>query len=242
MIKNQLSMDLKRLLRDEFLLGAVGFILAMVLCMRFFLPAIQAELLSRSQWDLTPYYPLIASYLAASLGGVMVGMMSGMLLLETREQDALSAVMVSPLSASRLIVIESLAAYVLAFILILAQAWIVGVGLPSVGALVGIAAGCAAFAPLFMIALATFATNKLEAFALMKILGLFALAPVVAYFIPEPWQWGAAILPPYGAMKAWWNAASGHGPIGIWLASGLIVSALTYVGLLRRFTRVTQVR
>ena len=51
-------------------------------------------------------------------------------------------------------------------------------------------AACAGpFTALFLV---TFAENKVTGLALIKILNTVNMLPVLAYFVPEPWQWAAA--------------------------------------------------
>jgi fluoroquinolone transport system permease protein len=230
--------DLRRALRDQFLVGAMTFIVVISVAMRFALPALDLTLREGGGVSLVAYFPLMASYLAAATGGVMTGVIVGMLLLENREQDTISALMVSPLSLARLLVIEAGVAFVGAALVTLFQALVVGVGLPSLGPLVALSLAGALFAPLIMLAIATFATNKLEAFAILKLLSLLALGPAVAYFVDEPWQLLALVFPPYGVMKAWWIAATGAGAYWHWIALGVLVQLLWILLLARRFLRV----
>ena len=231
----QVQTDLRRLLRDEFLVGASLYIAAVMVGLRFGMPALDAALMERWSWNLDPYMPLIASYMAAALGGTLVGILGGLLLLEMREENTIAAILVAPWSVRRLLAAESAAAYGLGVGLILLQAYVAGVALPPMTLLLPIAMVFGLFAPIFMLTVATFASSKLEAFALLKIVSLLALAPAAAFFVPEPWQWGAAVFPPYGAMKAWWHAAAASGTVWPWLATGAVVQALWLLGLARRF-------
>ena len=232
--------DLRRMLRDQFLVGTLLFVVLLALGLRFILPAAEAALRLRSGLELGGYYPLVASYLATTMGAVMAGLVVGMLLLENREHDTISALRVSPMTVDRLLWIEGGLAFGLGALVTVVEASVVGVGLPSAAELTLLILVSSLFAPLMMLLLATFASNKLEAFALLKVLNLLAIGPLVAYFIPEPWQFLAAILPPYGVMKAWWVASAGGG-LGTywhWLATGLVVQAGALLWLRRRFLAV----
>ena len=67
--------------------------------------------------------------------------------------------------------------------------------------------------------------------ATAKILGaVIGLPPVVAYFIPEPWQYLAGVLPPYWVYKAYWEALDGNPGWWIHLLIGLFsLSALLWL-------------
>ena len=228
-----LRADGVRIIRDQFLIGMVVYILAVVVALRIALPYITARL--SPSVDLTAYYPLLASYFAVVLGAVLVGTISGMLLLETREERMLDALRVSPMPVGRMLMFEALSAFVTATVIILLMALILGIGLPSLGVVVVVSMGGAAFAPVVSVALATTARDKVEAFALMKIMGLVALVPVAAWFLPEPWQWAAIVSPPYAATKAWWIAEAGHSGWPLWLALAFVVNGALLAGLIRRF-------
>ena len=98
--------------------------------------------------------------------------------------------------------------------------------------------GGAAFAPVIAFFLAGFASNKVEAFAIMKILGLTGMLPIGAWFLPEPWQWVSGLYPPSLICKAWWVAEEGGALWPVWLlASGPVTGV--YLALSgRRFLRV----
>ncbi|MOA29983.1 Fluoroquinolones export permease protein [compost metagenome] len=78
-------------------------------------------------------------------------------------------------------------------------------------------------APCFALFLASFAANKVEGLALSKIGGLFIAGPIVAYFVPSPWQFIGAWIPTYWPAKLFFVIEA---------SSGFIVLAYFMVGLL----------
>jgi len=229
--------DLRRMIRDQFIVGLLVFVVAMSVGLRFALPALDELLQGRSGLVLSEYFPLFASYLATSTGAVMAGLILGILLIENREQDTLSALRVSPLPLGRLLMIEGIFAWTVSVVLTLVSVTITGIGLPALHELVLFALACSLFAPLIMLTIASFCANKLEAFALLKILNILVIGPMVAFFVPEPWQYFAAIFPPYGIMKAWWIACSGggFGDYWHWLLIGVVVQVAGLVWLRARY-------
>ncbi len=232
--------DLRRLVRDQFMVGAALFIVLISVAMRFALPAVATALREGGGFELEAYFPLFASYNAFAIGSVLTGLILGVLLLENREQGTISALRVSPLSIRRFLVIESVFAYVAAVPVILGTTLVVGIGLPSPGELLLFTLIAALFAPLMMLALATFASNKLEAFALLKVLNLLVVGPLAAYFVPAPWQYVALVFPPYSGMKAWWIATAGAGPYWHWVLICLLVQVACIAWLGRRFIKTAR--
>ena len=130
--------------------------------------------------------------------------------------------------------------FVSAMMLTVVQATIIGVALPPLPALIAVGLAAASGAPMFALLIAALANNKVQAFAYMKVFGLGPLLVTLAYFLPEPWQWSAAIYPPYFASKAYWVAEAGGGEWPLWILGGL-ASSVIWIGVLQRlFLRAAQ--
>ncbi len=89
-------------------------------------------------------------------------------------------------------------------------------------------------APIFAFLLTAFAGNKVQGFAVMKGMGTFMIGPMLAWFVPEPWQWLLGIFPTFWPVKAYWLAAAGE-PYLLTLAIGAVYALILTVFLLRRF-------
>ena len=90
------------------------------------------------------------------------------------------------------------------------------------GVLVPIAAVSALSAPILALVLAALAPNKVAGFALVKVLNVVNLLPVLAFFMPMPWQLLIGVLPAYWPMRALWWVADGESA-----ATVLAVGAVT---------------
>ncbi|HEV2123169.1 MAG TPA: hypothetical protein VGW38_10395, partial [Chloroflexota bacterium] len=101
-------------------------------------------------------------------------------------------------------------------------------------ALVSVAASAAAIAPLFALALAGIAGNKVEGLVLVKASNVFSVAPVIAYFLPQEWQWPFGLAPTFWPAKAYWSAIAGDALYLVYATTGIVYSALVGVLLLRR--------
>jgi fluoroquinolone transport system permease protein len=82
--------------------------------------------------------------------------------------------------------------------------------------------------------IATFAANKVEGLALMKVLSIFMLGPLAAYFVGSSWQLLFGLLPTYWPAKAFWVAGEG-GNFWPYVLAGLAYALLLISLLLRRF-------
>ncbi len=229
-----LKADGLRLMRDRFMQGLAGLILGMCGALRWGLPAITSELQKRWQFDLTPWHPLVAGHIAVVLPTVTVGILGGFILLESREDRVIKALLVVPVPLSTYLAVTSGVMALACAGLAIVHAMIIGLALPPWYALLGIAFATATAAPAKAFFQASFADNKVEAVAFSKIVSGTALIALGAYFIPEPWQWLAGIYPPYWAAKAYWVAQSGGITWPLWALGAPVASAFWLVILGRK--------
>jgi fluoroquinolone transport system permease protein len=99
--------------------------------------------------------------------------------------------------------------------------------------LIIVPSSAALLAPMYALSLGSIAHNKVQGFALVKAFGIIVVPCVYAYFVPEPWQNGFALLPHYWPLKAYWlfdagrtRAALLHALLGIW-SHGILLVLLT---------------
>jgi fluoroquinolone transport system permease protein len=230
-----LRADAIRLIRDRFLLGTALYLLGISVAMRWVIPWVARGVDSRWDLDLTPYYALIVSHVVIQLAPLLVGIIGAFLLLESREQRIIKALIVSPLRVSSYLLWLSGAMVCASTIIVAAEAPIIGVGLPPWPALMASGVTGSLAAPAFALGVAAFAANKTEAFAYLKIIGTVPLLASGAYFLAEPFQWIAAVYPPYLAVKAYWVAEAGGSGWPLWIAGGALTSSMWIVALQRSF-------
>lgn len=235
-----LEIDALRIVRDRFLISLLAYLLGVSAAMRWIIPSVARALMSRSGFDLEPVYPLLVSYFAVVLGSLAVGVVGGMLLLEIREDRTVRALLVSPLSLSAYVSGYSAVLALVAAVVTAGEAAVIGLGLPPWRALLPVALVGGLGAPAISLYLATFAGNKIEAFAQMKLVGTAGLVPIGAWLVPLPWQYVACVFPPFWAVKAWWLAESGSPGWAWWLAGGAVLSTVVLRALTRRFNAVSR--
>ena len=227
--------DILRLMRDRFLLGTAVYVAAMALAIRWLVPWLSAELLASRGLDITPWVPLGVSYFTIVNASVLTGIVGGLLLLEMREERAIKAILVAeipvwiPLATLGAVIFLTGAASTILLSVF------VGTGLPGWDAIIASAVIGAPTGVIFALILATAASNRVEAFAVLKVTSLLGLLPVGGFFVPEPAQYLVGLIPPYWACKVWWMSAAGAAGWG-WIAvPGLLLSVLWTAILFARF-------
>jgi fluoroquinolone transport system permease protein len=230
-----LTLDARRLARDRFLLGAAGYLVVCAVALRWLAPWLHSELLESTGVDIAPYFALGASYFIVVNASVLTGMIGGFLVIEAREEGVFAALRVAPPPPMLPLVTLLGVVLVSGILLTLVQAGLVGVGVPTWPATVAAAVVGAPMGVIMTLLFATLATNKVEAFAVMKVTSLLGLAPVAAYFLPEPAQYVAGVVPAYWACRIWWVAAAGGLDWGWMVVPALVSAAAWILVLLRRF-------
>ncbi|MBD3239570.1 MAG: hypothetical protein GF331_03220 [Chitinivibrionales bacterium] len=223
--------------RDPTLLLAICAPLLMVIVFRFGIPVITAALAEHAGFDLTPYYPLLSAFVLL-LQPMLLGMVSGFLMLDDRDEGVLSAIAITPLAHTGYLLYRMLVpvvASVAAVYVVLA-----GIGLASFSYVkvlpVAVMAGLEA--PLMALFLIAFAGNKVEGMALAKVGGFAVVLPVgVIALVPWPFELLAGVTPGYWVVKGFTAQFQGWLPYGASVAVGFIVHGLALAGLWRVYER-----
>lgn len=233
------AIDARNVARDPLLRWIVVLTPAFGLFVRLVVPQV-AGATPRFGFDLIPYYPLIMSFLPLVVAG-MIGTVVGFLLLDQRDDQTLTALLVTPLSLGdylryRFIVLLALSIAFSCVALPLA-------GLTGTTIWQTVVSSCVAapLAPVYALFLGSFAGNKVQGFALAKMMGVVLVPCIVAYSVAQPWQSLFGVVPHYWPLKVYWlfeaqeaRRALVHALIGLaWLG---VVSAW----LLRRLARVVR--
>ena len=235
-----LRADWLRMLRDRFLIGTTLYIVGISVLMRWLLPWIASGVAARWNFDLRPWFPLIVSHLVVQLAALIPGIVGGFLLLESREDRTVRALLVCPVPLRTYVTVIGLVMFAASTGLTIVEGALIGWGLPPWPALVGAGLAGAPAAPAMALFIAGLAENKVEAFAYMKFFGIAPLVATGAYFLPPPWQWLAAAYPPYWASKAYWVAEAGGNAWPLWVLGGLVASAIWVYLLWRMFQKAAR--
>ncbi|CAN5764211.1 multidrug ABC transporter permease [soil metagenome] len=227
--------DLKSVKRDPLLIYMLIIPPIMVVAVRLIVPRLTERLIASFDIDLIPYYPMLLSFFFVLQLPLLFGLMIGLLILDERDDDTLTALRVTPISMTGYALYRGGAAIILGTVYVIIALPLTGL-MPSAvrPALLPVAILSGIMAPMFGLILATFASNKVEGLALMKALGIFLLGPLAAYFIDSDWQVLLGILPTYWPAKAFWVASEG-GNFWPYVLAGLAYNLGLLAVLLRRF-------
>ena len=231
--------DLKLVWRDAMLIGVFVYVLLVAVLLRWGIPWLMRFLLAKYGFDLEPYLLLVVSYLVVTFGS-LPGILIGFVLLDERDEHTLDALMVTPLPFSQYLGYRIGGPMVFGFLVTVLVGTILDFAGLAFWRLVIIAALASPLGPLSALILGTFADNKVQGFAYMKLLSGWGIIPAAAWFVPEPWQYLAGLVPPYWALKAYWVAVTGEPGWWLYLALGLVANAAMLWWLARRFERVAR--
>lgn len=238
-----LKADARNVYRDSFLVYAFVLPVVMGVAGNLAIPPLTDALAARTGFDLTLYWPLITGYYMLLSVPVLMGTIVGFLLIDERDEHVLSAIQVTPVPLPAYLCYRVALPAVLSIVLSTLGWWLTGLSALPPGAMALAACGAAPLAPATMLFLAGWAANKIQAFALLKIISAFMLVPVAAYFVPTPWQYAVgAVFPPYWPMMAAWSWEAGQwgrglGGLGLSLVLNTGVTALLLRHYLRRAYR-----
>jgi fluoroquinolone transport system permease protein len=236
--------DVKVIRRDSFLLFMFSYTTFMALLLRLLLPRLNVTLAAngvlpneRFAVELSAFYPMIVAYVALYSGALAVGMIFGFMLLDEKDDQTLTAMLVTPVPLRQYALYRVGVAAALAFVIIWLMLLIIGQALLPFWQLLLCAAGAALTAPIIVLFFAIIAENKVQGFAYGKFGGIAGFTILLGWFVPEPLQWLFGLFPPFWVSKAFWLAHEGRGLWWVALFVGIVLQIGLIGWLLQRFTR-----
>jgi ABC-2 type transport system permease protein len=179
--------------------------------------------------------PVIMMY-ALFIAGAFVPASS---LVEEKESGTLSALLVSPVRASEVLVAKAILGTILAFVLAFMTLFMNNALGGQPFALVVVILAAAAFSSVLGLVIGTAAKDSASMFAMVKGSGILLFGPVIFYVFPEWPQWIAMLFPTYWTIDPIWQVAVlGKGLEAVWLdllvALGISLVLVPVIGLLSR--------
>lgn len=234
------AIDARSVARDPMLRWIAVLTPGFGLLFRYIVPPLAAGLDRRFGFDLVTYYPLLMSFLPLIAAG-LVGTVVGFLLLDQRDDETLTALLVTPLSLTDYLRYRLGGLMVMSLVFGALMVPLAGLSDTTPTQVMVSAAVAAPLAPIYALFLGAFAANKVQGFALVKAVGVIFVPCVVAYFVTGPWQVAFGLVPHYWPLKVFWlfhDGAMGralvHAVIGVaWQAALLLL-------LVRRFSHVVR--
>ena len=235
------AIDAHSVTRDPMLCWIALFTPAFGLLFRFAAPPVADVLRRQFNFDLVAYYPLLMSFLPLMVAG-MIGTVVGFLLLDQRDDETLTALLVTPLSLSDYLRYRLSGLMLLSVVFGAVMVPLAGLTATTTLQAVVSAVTAAPLAPIYALFLGTIAANKVQGFALAKAVGIVMVPCIVLYFVTGPWQSAFGLLPHYWPLKVFWlfddgatRAALVHALIGlVWQSVLLMVLVRHFSHVVRR--------
>jgi fluoroquinolone transport system permease protein len=230
--------DLRTIRRDSLLVTVMlgPFVYAAAL---WFLPAVTRYVGREYAFDLVPYHSLIIGAFCVLGPPLLLGAVLALQLLDERDQNTLAALRVTPVPPITYPAYRAGITIVLTASSVLASLAITGqVRGDALVLSVPIAVMAGLLAPVIGFVMSSLARNKIEALAVVRVIGLAIFTvPMIPFFILDsPWQLAFGVLPPYWPVRAFWSAFDG-GVYWPYIAGGLLYNAVIALALLRVATR-----
>ncbi len=227
--------DIRNVNRDSLLRLILIFPWIIAVLLRWVLPFMAEGFADR--FDFRIYYGLLTSFFSIMLMPQLFGYVIGFMLLDERDDGTLQALRVTPLSLNRYLVYKLTVPVLMSVVAVYIFVPVVGLVTLPYAPLLPIALVAALEGPIFALLLSSLATNKVQGLAVMKGLSLVLVAPMVAYFVPEPWQWFFSLAPTFWPLKAFWQLLAGE-PWWPTVILGLVINGTILLLLLRHFKHV----
>ncbi|UYN92808.1 MAG: hypothetical protein KIT70_04775 [Anaerolineales bacterium] len=230
--------DVRGIRRDKMLAYIALMPFALAVLVRFAVPWIRDQFLARIGFDIEPFFFLVMSYFFVMLSSALVGMAIGFLVLDERDNQTLQALQVSPLPMRDYVIYRVSVPLVISVLMTMAAYPLAGLGNLSVAEQLIVALSAALLAPLWMLFLGSFATNKVQGFALLKAAGFIMLMlPMFSYFVTSGWHWAFGLLPSFWPVKIYWLLEAGETAVWPYFLVAVAYQGALLLLLLQRFLR-----
>ncbi|MFH1014102.1 MAG: hypothetical protein V1769_06330 [Thermoplasmatota archaeon] len=189
--------DLRNILRDRLLLYTAFLIpLIIIIFTRLVIPWLSANIIPLQQ-----YYPLLFMLIVTMIP-MMFGFVTGFLIMDERDENLLTVLRVMPISRSAYLIYRMTFMSVLSFIYILLFPALTGLIDISLFDYLPIGVLLALFTPVIGLIANIVANNKVQAFAVFKMLGGVFFLPLFAFFISSDLKYIFGIIPNFWTFMA----------------------------------------
>lgn len=230
--------DIRSIRRDSLISWMIYIPILMALLARWGVPPLTARLMKQYNFDLAEYYPVLLAYFFVAMCPMMFGVVIGFLLLDEKDDRTLTALQVTPLPLGSYLLYRVTVPIILTIVLMLIIFPLADLTPFDLRIVLISAIAAAPMAPMLALFLASIAQNKVQGFALMKLSGIFFVAPILAYFTTSGWELAFGIVPTYWPMKVYWLLYAGETNIWPFVVIAVVYQLLVTVFFARRFYKV----
>lgn len=226
--------DLLNVVRDPLLKWMIVMPFIMAVLFRLLVPEL-------TRWaapyaDLVPYYPMIMGLIVVIVP-LLYGVCIGFLVLDERDEGMLAALKVTPVSMANYLAYRITAPMLVSFVTSLIAIPVAGLTGVDLTTIIVVALVASLEAPLFALVFATLAENKVQGFAIQKMLGTLLAIPLLAYFIDPKWEFAFYVIPTFWPIRAFWEGTAGGANFWLYVAGALIYHVVLIAVLLKLFDR-----
>lgn len=232
--------DLRNVTRDALLAFLIVSPLMIALILRFAIPDDAAlaqivEAYPQLGTVVDARGPLLMS-IVVSMSPGLIGAVYGLLLVDERDERTLAVLRVMPLSFARYLTARMATPCVLSLLMTIAAYPVAGLAPLPLATVAIIAAVGATTVPVVTLTIIAFASNKVAALAIMRVVNAVLALPILAYFATPLQELLAWPVPTFWQMKALWLAADGQ-PFLMPLLLTATLNVFLTVWLYGRFAR-----
>ncbi|USG66941.1 hypothetical protein NDK47_06490 [Brevibacillus ruminantium] len=188
--------DGRHLIRDPMLALSVGAPLLLLIFLRFGTPLLGEMIQNLAGLNLHHYHELILGQ-ALLLVALMEGILTGLLMLDERDEKLLSYYAVTPLTKRGYLLYRLAVPFLLSGMGGAALLLWSGLSEASFGESLPLLLLIALEGPLYALVMAAMAANKVEGLAFSKAIGASVLIPAASLFLPDQWAWLFAPFPTF---------------------------------------------
>ncbi|QFT89703.1 Fluoroquinolones export permease protein [Bacillus sp. THAF10] len=232
MMYQRMLNDARLISRDGILMVGIFAPLLIAVLVRVLYPYANQLLQQFSGLVLSSYVELIMGIIFLMIPA-MLGMMTGFMLLDDRDEGLLDYYAITPLQKSGYIRYRLGASFTLSFFLFFAVHVITDKVEISLFQSLIIATIFALEAPIFALLLGMLAANKVEGLALFKVMNVSIITPIIAMLVPGLWKILFMLIPTYWPVAALTTVSTNQFiPICI---AGLGIHLVLLVFLVKKF-------
>lgn len=230
--------DIRNIRRDSMISWMILLPVMLALFTRWAVPPITVRLMQQYGFDFTTYYPILLAYFFVGMCPMVFGALIGFLLLDEKDDQTLTALQVTPLPLNSYILYRVAIPVILTFVLMFVIFPLSNMVPFNIRTILLTAIAAAPMAPMLALFFASFAQNKIQGFALMKLTGFVLLAPIFAYFVTSNWELAFGLLPTYWPMKVYWMLSAGETNVWLYVIVAVVYQSLITAYFARRFYKI----
>lgn len=195
-VKAFLKGDIRSVLRDPLMLLVLGSPLYMFSVVQFGIPFVDTQLEAYTSFLLIDHFYLIVCFIVL-MAPMMVGMLTGFLLLDEKDEGIFHYMAITPLKKTGYIGYRITVPLFLSFIIsvVLAVLFLTGDEAVNWVLLMMALLVVSLFGPLIAMYLASFCKNKVEGMTYAKLISLLFIGPIVTYMFESWWTMFAYMIP-----------------------------------------------